>query len=62
MGEDRQNNMAPDLRKAASLQTEKRARFFGTNYGTIYGTNDIKLTLIEKTGAVCKRSITKIVS
>ena len=41
MGEDRQNYVAPDLWKAAGLQTEKRERLFGTNYGTIYGTNVI---------------------
>lgn len=41
MGEDRQDHVAPNLWKAAGLQTEKRERLFGTNYGTIYGTNVI---------------------
>ena len=42
MGEDRQNYLASDLRKAASLQAEKRDWSTGTNYGTIFGTNGIK--------------------
>lgn len=41
MGEDRQDHVAPNLWKAADLQTEKRERLFRTNYGTICGTNVI---------------------
>ena len=33
--------MAPDLRKAAGLQSKKGSCPFGTNYGTVSGTNII---------------------
>ena len=48
MGEDRQNYVATDLWEAASLQAEKRDRSFGTNYGTISGTNGINKHLTKK--------------